>query len=60
MSKKKPINRAMTREQVEHSLQLKEAHLPRLQASTIPQEQQARFLAAIERDRQRIEAWRVS
>ena len=58
MRKKKGADRAVTLAHVEQSLALKEAHLPWLQASTIPSEQVARFMAAIEADRRRIETWR--
>jgi len=53
--KKKPFaERAQTLAQVERSLALKEAHLPRLQASTIPKELQQRFVESIEQQRARL------
>ena len=58
MKKKKFADRAMTLAQVEQSLALKEAHLPRLQASTLPKAALERFVASIEQQRALLAALR--
>ena len=54
MRKKKGANRAVTLAQVERRVQVKEAYLPLLEASTVPQELKQRYIDSITQEKARI------